>query len=59
MTMVLCSSENLRLIPLVSSVGHIEVAVRASFKGILKSSSTGLPSTCTRRANEGPTVRVV
>jgi hypothetical protein len=59
MIAVLRSSENLRLILLVSSVGRIEVAVGASFKGIVKSSSTDLPSTYTGRATEGPVVRAV
>jgi hypothetical protein len=56
---VLRSSENPRLILLVSSVGRIEVATGASFEGIVKSSSTGLPSTCAGRATEGSVVRVV
>jgi hypothetical protein len=42
MTAVLRSSKNLRLILLVSSVGRIEVAIGASFQGIVKSSSAGL-----------------
>jgi hypothetical protein len=46
------SAENLRLIILVSSVGRIEVAVGASFKGIVKSFSAGLPSTRMGRAIE-------
>jgi hypothetical protein len=59
MTAVLRSSENLRLIILVSSVGRIEVAVEPSFEGIVKSSSTGLPSTYMGRATESSTVRDV
>jgi hypothetical protein len=59
MITVLRSSENLRLILLVSLVGRIEVAVGDSFEGIVKSSSTGLPSTCAGRATEGPAVRAV
>jgi hypothetical protein len=59
MIAVLRSSENSRLILLVSSVGRIEVMVGASFEGIVKSSSTGLPSTCAGRATEGLVVRVV
>jgi hypothetical protein len=59
MTVVLRSSENPRLILLVSSVGRIEVAVGASFEGIVKTSSTGLPLTCTGRVIEASTVRAV
>jgi hypothetical protein len=39
--------------------GRIEVADGASFEGIVKYSSTDLPSTCTGRATEGPIVRAV
>jgi hypothetical protein len=56
MTVVLHSSENPRLILLVFSVGRIEVAVGASFEGIVKSSSAGF---YTGRATEGAEVRVV
>jgi hypothetical protein len=59
MTAILRSSENPRLILLVSSVRRIEVAVGASFEGIVKSSSTGLPSTYTGKATEGPVVRAI
>jgi hypothetical protein len=59
MIRVLHSLEDSRLILLVSSVGRIEVATGASFEGIVKSSSTGLPSTCAGRATEGSVVRVV
>jgi hypothetical protein len=59
MTAVLRSSENLRLILLVSSVGYIEVTIGASFEGIVKSSSAGLSLTYTGRATEGPIVRAV
>jgi hypothetical protein len=59
MTVVLRSSENPRLILLVSSVGCIEVAVGASFEGIVKPSSVGLSLICAGRATNGPTVRAV
>jgi hypothetical protein len=59
MIVALRSSKNLRLILLVSSISRIEVTVEASFEGIVKSSSTGLPLTCARRVTEGPTVRAV
>jgi hypothetical protein len=59
MIAVLGSSENPRLILLVSSAGHIEVAAGASFEGIVKFSSTSLPSDCAGRATRGPTVRAV
>jgi hypothetical protein len=39
--------------------GRIEVVEGASFEGIIKYSSTDLPSTCTGRATEGPVVRAV
>jgi hypothetical protein len=42
MTAILCSSENPRLILLVSSVGRIEVVDSTSFEGIVKPSSAGL-----------------
>jgi hypothetical protein len=59
MAAVLHSSMNPRLILLVSSVGRIEVMARASFEGIVKSSSTDLPSTCAGRTTEGLEVRAV
>jgi hypothetical protein len=59
MIAVLRSSENPRLILSVSSIGLIEVMAGASFEGIVKFSSTSLPSTCAGRATGGPTVRVV
>jgi hypothetical protein len=59
MTAVLRSSENPRLILLVSLVDHIEVAVGASFEGIVKTSSTSLSSICAGRATKGPVVRAV
>jgi hypothetical protein len=59
MTAVLRSSENPRLILLVSSVSRIEVVTDASFEGIVKPSSVGLSLTCTGRATEGPPVRAV
>jgi hypothetical protein len=59
MIVVLRSSENSRLILLVSSIGRIEVTAGASFEGIMKFSSTSLISTHTGRAIEGLTVRVV
>jgi hypothetical protein len=59
MIMILRSSEKSRLILLVSSFDRIEVEVRASFEGIVKSSSIGLPSTCVGRGTEGSTMRVV
>jgi hypothetical protein len=57
MIAVLHSLENPRLILLVSSVGRIEVAAGASFEGIVKFSSTGLPSACVGRATRGLTLR--
>jgi hypothetical protein len=59
MIALLRSSENHILILLVSSVGRIEVAAEASFEGIMKFSSSNLPSACTRRATGGPAVRAV
>jgi hypothetical protein len=59
MTAVLCSSENPRLIVLVSLVGRIEVAISASFEGIVKPSSVGLSLIYARIATEGPAVRAV
>jgi hypothetical protein len=59
MIMVLRSSENPRLILLISSVDRIEVTVGASFERIVKSSSTSLPSTYARRTTKGSTVRVI
>jgi hypothetical protein len=54
MTVVLRSSENPRLILLVSLVSHIEVAGDALFEGIVRLCSTGLSLTCVRSAPEGP-----
>jgi hypothetical protein len=59
MIAVLHSLENHSLILLVSSVGRIEVVAGASFKGIVKFSSTGLSSACVGRATWGPVVRAV
>jgi hypothetical protein len=59
MIAVLRSLENLRLILLVSLVGRIEVAAGASFEGIVKFSSTSLPSAYAGRATGVPAVRVV
>jgi hypothetical protein len=59
MIAVLHSSENPRLILLVSSVGRIEVAADASFQGIVKPSFACLSLTYVGRATEGPTVIAV
>jgi hypothetical protein len=59
MIAVLHSSENPKLILLVSSVNRIEVISGASFEGILKFSSTSLPLAYAGRATGGPIVRVV
>jgi hypothetical protein len=59
MIAVLRSLENPNLILLVSSVGRIEVAVGASFKVIVKFSSTGLSSACVGSATGGPIVKAI
>jgi hypothetical protein len=59
MIAVLHSSKNPRLILLVSSVDRIEVVARASFEGIVKSSSTDLLSTCAGRTTEGSVLRAI
>jgi hypothetical protein len=59
MIVVLRSSENPRLILLVSSIGRTEVTIGASFEGIVKFSSTSLPSTCAGRATGRPTMKAV
>jgi hypothetical protein len=59
MTVVLRSSENPRLTLFVSSVSHIEVAVDASFEGILRLSSAGVSSLYAGSTTEGPALRAV
>jgi hypothetical protein len=59
MTAVLRSSENPRLIVLVSLVGRIKVMTDASFEGIVRPASVGLSLTCVESATEGPVVRAI
>jgi hypothetical protein len=56
---VLRSSENPRLILLVSSVDRIEVMTDALFEGIVRPSSVSLLLTCAGSATEGPAMRAV
>jgi hypothetical protein len=56
---VLRSLEKPRLALLVSSIGHIVVAVDASFVGIVRSSHGDASSFVAGSAIEGPGVRVV
>jgi hypothetical protein len=53
------SLENSRLILLVSSVGRIEVAIGASFEGIVKPFFASLSSFCAGRATDGSAVRAI
>jgi hypothetical protein len=59
MIAVLHSSENPRLVLLVFSIDRIDVVAGASFEGIVKFSSTSLPSTCVGRATGGSVVRAI
>jgi hypothetical protein len=59
MIIVLRSSKKPRLALLVSLVGHIEVAVDASFLGIVRSSPAGVSSFSAVSAIQGPAVTSV